>query len=86
MIPNAKNARGRVPGLNEGFLDIEKHYFEKGGTSRLAIDENKRVMGSCGYLPECDGKTAWLHRLFVKAQLKKARYWYSALENRGKVC
>lgn len=30
MILEAKNALGRVPGLNEDLLDIEKHYFSKG--------------------------------------------------------
>ena len=29
MILEAKNALGRVPGLNEDLLDIEKHYFAK---------------------------------------------------------
>lgn len=71
MILDAKNALGRVPGLNEDLLDIENNYFAKDGTFWLAIDENDRVIGSCGYLPESDGKTVWLHRLFVKAELKR---------------
>ena len=71
MILDAKNALGRVPGLNEDLLDIEKNYFEKGGMFWLAIDENDRVIGSCGYLPEGNGKIVWLHRLFVKAELKR---------------
>lgn len=37
----------------------------------LALDENNRVIVRCGYLPENGGKTAWLHRLFVKAELKR---------------
>ena len=71
MILDAKNALGRVPGLNEDLLDIEKNYFEKGGMFWLVIDENDRVVGGCGYLPGGDGKTVWLHRLFVKAELKR---------------
>lgn len=71
MILDAKNEFGRVPGLNDDLLDIEKNYFEKGGMFWLVIDENNRVTGSCGYLPESDGKVAWLHRLFVKAELKR---------------
>lgn len=31
MILEAKNALGRVPGLNEDLLDIHKNYFDKGG-------------------------------------------------------
>ena len=56
MILDAKNALWRVPGLNEDPLDIEKHYFEKDGTFWLAIDENGRVIGSCGYLPNVTEK------------------------------
>ena len=71
MILDAKNALGRVPGLNEDLLDVEKNYFENGGMFWLAIDENDRVIGSCGYLPDNGEKTAGLHRLFVKAELKR---------------
>ncbi len=71
MILDAKNALGRVPGLNEDLLDIKNNYFEKGGMFWLAIDENNRVIGSYGYLPDGNGKTTWLHRLFVKANLKR---------------
>lgn len=71
MILDAKNSLGRVPGLNEDLLDIEENYFAKGGTFWLAIDKNDRVIGSCGYPPESGGKTAWLHRLFVKDELKR---------------
>ena len=31
MILEAKNALGRVPGLNEDLLDIQKNYTDKGG-------------------------------------------------------
>lgn len=71
MILDAKNALGRVPGLNEDLLDIKSFYFDKDGMFWLALDENDRVVGSCGFLPEGDGKIAWLHRLFVKATLKR---------------
>lgn len=30
MILEAKNALGRVPGLNEDLLDIKKNYLDKG--------------------------------------------------------
>ena len=38
MILEAKNALGRVPGLNEDLLDIQKNYTDKGGMFWLAID------------------------------------------------
>lgn len=46
MILEAKNALGRVPGLNEDLLDIKKNYLDKGDMFWLALDDNDRVMGS----------------------------------------
>ena len=70
MILEAKNAIGRVPGLNEDLLDIEKHYFAKGDMFWIAVGENDRVIGSVGYNSIPDSSEIWLHRLFVKANLK----------------
>lgn len=70
MILEAKNAIGRVPGLNEDLLDIEKHYFAKGDRFWIAVDEHDRVIGSVGYSSIPDTSEIWLHRLFVKADLK----------------
>ena len=39
MILEAKDALGRVPGLNEDLLDIQKSYMDKGGMFWIAIDE-----------------------------------------------
>ena len=49
MILEAKNALGRVPGLNEDLLDVRKNYLEVGDMFWLAIDDNDRVIGSIGY-------------------------------------
>ena len=70
MILEAKNALGRVPGLNEDLLDIKKNYFDKGDMFWIALDDNDRVIGSVGYssVENCDDVV--LHRLFVKANLK----------------
>ena len=46
MILEAKNALGRVPGLNSDLLDIGKNYIDKGDMFWLALDENNRVIGS----------------------------------------
>lgn len=70
MILEAKNALGRVPGLNEDLLDIEKHYFAKGDMFWIALDEHDRVIGSVGYNSIPDTSEIWLHRLFVKVNLK----------------
>ena len=70
LILEAKNALGRVPGLNEDLLDIEKHYFAKGDMFWIAVGENDRVIGSVGYNSIPDSSEIWLHRLFVKANLK----------------
>lgn len=70
MILEAKNALGRVPGLNEDLLDIQKNYFDKGDMFWVALDENDRVIGSVGYNSVENSDEAVLHRLFVKANLK----------------
>lgn len=71
MILEAKNALGRVPGLNEDLLNIKKNYLDVGDMFWLAIDEQDRVSGSIGYNSIRDTDEVWLHRLFVKYNLKR---------------
>ena len=40
MILEAKDALGRIPGLNEDLLDIQNSYISKGGMFWVAINEN----------------------------------------------
>ena len=70
MILEAKNALGRVPGLNEDLLDIQKYYFDKGDMFWIALDDNNRVVGSIGYNSIENSNDVVLHRLFVKYSLK----------------
>ena len=70
MILEAKNALGRVPGLNDDLLDIQKNYFDKGDMFWIALDDNDRVIGSIGYNSIENSDDVVLHRLFVKANLK----------------
>lgn len=70
MILEAKNALGRVPGLNDDLLDIQKNYFDKGDMFWIAVDDNDRVIGSVGYNSISKSDKAMLHRLFVKHNLK----------------
>lgn len=70
MILEAKNALGRVPGLNEDLLDIEKNYFDKGDMFWIAVDDNDRVVGSVGYNSIENSTEIHLHRLFVKSTMK----------------
>ena len=70
MILEAKNALGRVPGLNEDLLDIQANYFDKGDMFWIAVDDNDRVIGSVGYSTVENTEDVVLHRLFVKANLK----------------
>lgn len=71
MVLEAKNALGAVPGLNEDLLDVQANYFDKGDMFWLAIDENDRVIGSVGYSSVEGSDEVWLHRLFVKYNLKR---------------
>ena len=70
MVLEAKNALGRVPGLNEDLLDIEGFCFNKGDMFWIALDDNDRVIGSvgCNLLPDDE---AVLHRLYIKYNLKR---------------
>lgn len=70
MVLEAKNALGRVPKLNEDFLDVDGYYLSKGDMFRIVLDSNDRVVGcvGCNLLP--DGSAA-LHRLYVKYSLKR---------------
>ncbi len=70
MILEAKNALGRVPGLNSDLLDIKKNYMKNGDMFWLAVDENDRVIGSVGYRSIDGTDEVWLHRLFVKYDRK----------------
>ncbi len=79
MILEAKDALGRVPGLNEDLLDIQKNYLDRGDMFWIAIDENNRVIGSIGYNSLNDEEVA-LHRLFVKYNLKNQGIGTSLLQ------
>ena len=92
MILEAKNALGRVPGLNEDLLDIKSNYFDVDGMFWIAVDENDRVIGSIGFKPIENSNEVWIHRLFVKGNLKHRgigtkllEYAESFLKEKGKV-
>lgn len=71
MVLEAKNALERIPRLNEDFLDIKQNYIDKGDMFWLALDENDRVVGCIGYNSIEGTAEAKLHRLYVKANLKR---------------
>ncbi len=71
MVLEAKDALGRVPTLNEDLLDIPHHYLNKGDGFWLALDEQARVIGCIGYSSIPHMTEVWLHRLYVKASLKR---------------
>ena len=73
MILEAKNALGRVPGLNADFLSVYSYQY-------VAIDDNDRVIGSIGYNSIKDTDEVWLHRLFVKYNLKRQGIGSALLE------
>ncbi len=71
MVLEAKNALGRVPGLNPDLLDIQGSYLNKGDMFWLALDENDRVIGCIGYSSMEGTSEIRLHRLYVKYSLKR---------------
>ncbi len=71
MVLEAKNALGRIPGLNEDLLDIPGNYLEPGDMFWLALNENDRVIGCIGYNTMENPEQVKLHRLYVKYTLKR---------------
>ena len=71
MVLEAKNALGRIPRLNEDLLDIRQNYIDTGDMFWLALDENDRVIGCIGYNSIPGTTEVTLHRLYVKASLKR---------------
>jgi N-acetylglutamate synthase-like GNAT family acetyltransferase len=70
MVLQAKDALGRIPGLNEDLLDVKKNYLDVGDMFWLAIDEKNRVIGCVGYHAIPNTTEVRLHRLYVKAARK----------------
>ena len=71
MVLEAKDALGRVPGLNEDLLDVRKNYIDTGDMFWLAIDEHDRVIGCIGYNSIPGTTEVRLHRLYIKASRKR---------------
>lgn len=56
--------------MNEDLLDIQKNYYDKGDMFWIAVDDNDRVIGSVGYNSIESTSGIYLHRLFVKLNMK----------------
>lgn len=70
MVLEAKNALGRIPRLNDDFLNIKKAYFDKGHPFWIALDEFDRVIGCIG--TRCDeDNNLFLSHLYVKFNQKR---------------
>lgn len=80
MVLEAKDALGRRPRLNEDLLDVKKNYPEAGGAFFLALNEEDRVIGCGGFSPEPGSGRATVHRLYVKARLKRQGIGSALLE------
>ena len=80
MVLSAKNALGRVPRLNVDLLSVKESYFDKGDCFWLALDETDRVVGCVGYSSVEDSTEVFLHRLFVKPELKRRGIGSALLE------
>ena len=59
-----------TPKLREDLLDIQKHYFDKGDTFWLAINEEGRVIGMLG-TNTISATDMWLKRLYIKPCMKR---------------
>ena len=70
MYLQAKDALGTVPSLREDMLDIKANYMDKGDMFWLALSDEDRVIGCVGYSSIEGTDEVWLHRFYVKAELK----------------
>lgn len=71
MVLQAKDALNKIPTINPDLLDIRTCYFEKNDMFWVATDENDRVIGCIGCSRIPGTSEAFLHRLYVKASLKR---------------
>jgi len=71
MVLEAKDALGRIPGLNEDLLDIRKNYLDRGDMFWLAINDRGRVIGCVGYNAIPGTTEVKLHRFYIKTSLKR---------------
>ena len=71
MVLQAKDALGRRPHLNDDLLSVEVSYLRTGDMFWLAVDEQDRVVGCIGYHRIDSTAEAFLHRLYVKSDLKR---------------
>lgn len=71
MVLQAKDALGRVPRLNEDLLDVRKNYLDSGDGFWLALNDNGRVIGCVGYRSIPESSEVFLHRFFIKCNLKR---------------
>ena len=67
----AKDALGRKPTINPDLLTINESYIKQGDMFWLAIDENDRVIWCVGYKSLPDTTEVFLHRLYVKPDMKR---------------
>lgn len=70
MVLQAKDALGLIPRLNDDLIDIKTNYFDRGDKFLVAVDDNDRVVGCCGYSRIEGTNEAFIHRLYVKASEK----------------
>ena len=70
MVLQAKDALGRIPRLSEDLLDIRAHYTDRGDVFFLAVEDG-RVVGCAGCSGVLGGGEVFLHRLYVKASMKR---------------
>lgn len=79
MVLEAKDALGRVPHINDDLLAVKENYLDRGFGFWLALDDRDRVIGCVGWARHDTGE-AFLHRLYVKASMKRRGIGSALLE------
>ena len=80
MILLAREALGVGPKIREDLLDVRANYLDRGDMFWLALDENDRVAGSLGYRSMEGTDEVFLHRFFIRPDLKRRGIGSALLE------
>ncbi len=71
MVMAARKALGLDPSVRKDRCDVKANYLDKGDLFWLCVGGEKEVLGCLGFSREAGTREAFLHRFYVKAELKR---------------
>ena len=71
MVAEARKVIGLSGAIREDLYDINGNYLDKGDLFLIAVDENDEVTGCLGYSRDEGTDEAFLHRSYIRADMKR---------------